>query len=128
MEKLEKELDRVFSIWVRVSYASHEGYVHCYTCPEQLPWQQTENGHFVPRAHSAVRFHVNNTRPQCPNCNRFLNGRPDVFEENLRDEIGDEEVDEVIALGRTEKHYTEKEYRELISHYKLALKNLGVII
>lgn len=39
------------------------------------------------------------------------------FEEHLRDDLGDEVVDELIKLGRTDKQWTDREYVEKITYY-----------
>jgi hypothetical protein len=106
-------------------YADHQGYVTCYTCDTRIEWQQSDCGHFIRRQHSSVRFHEDNCRPQCIECNRNNDGMEESFEEHLRDDLGDEAVDELFELGRSEKQYDENEYRELIHHYTLEIERKG---
>lgn len=83
LSKLKKELDRVFSIFIRQQYADKNGNVKCYTCSTVKPWKQMQNGHWIPRNNLATRFLEENCRPQCVGCNMFQRGRPDVFAVNL---------------------------------------------
>lgn len=128
MADYREQLDRVFSTYIRVLYADFQGYVRCYTCGVVLPWQEAQCGHFIRRGHSSVRFDERNCRPQCSNCNEFRGGMEESFEEHLRDDLGDEEVDALIELGRQEKQFTDDEYREKIVHYKGILREKSVII
>lgn len=124
----EQQLDRVFSLYIRLKYADFRGYAPCFTCDERLPWQELQAGHFIRRQHSSVRFHEDNVRPQCRSCNEFRDGMEHSFEERLRDELGDEEVDDLIELGRREEQYTEAWYRERTRYYRGQVAKFGVKI
>lgn len=80
--KLKKELDRVFSLFIRHFYAKN-GFVACYTCSVVKPIKEMQNGHWIPRNNLATRFSEENCRPQCVACNMFQKGKPDVFAVNL---------------------------------------------
>ena len=125
---MRERLDRIFSVFVRVSRADHAGFVYCYTCGFILQWQEAQCGHFIRRAHSAVRFDEANCRPQCSTCNEFKNGMEQAFEENLRDDLGNVAVDTLIARGRTEKHYSDEEYKHLITTYTSKVRAFGVTV
>jgi hypothetical protein len=81
--KLKKELDAIFSKYIRAKYADNNGYVQCYTCSVKKPISEMQNGHWIPRNNLATRFSEENCRPQCVGCNMFNKGRPDVFAVNL---------------------------------------------
>ena len=124
-QKLRERFDRVFSTYIRMEYAGHDGFAECYTCTIRLPWQELQCGHFIDRQHSSVRFHENNCRPQCYDCNMLREGKVDVYEERLRDDIGDKEVDKLIELGREERSYSNEEYKEEIHKYTLKIREMG---
>lgn len=84
--KLKKELDAIFSKWIRAKYADSNGNVKCYTCSVSKPISEMQNGHWIPRNNLATRFSEENCRPQCVGCNMFQKGRPDVFAVNLINE------------------------------------------
>ncbi len=94
--KLKKELDRVFSIFIRQKYADEAGMVKCYTCSTVKHWKEMQNGHWIPRNNLATRFSEENCRVQCVGCNMFQKGRPDVFAVNLIKEGVD-----IVALEQT---------------------------
>lgn len=94
--KLKKQLDTIFSQYIRRKYANEEGMVKCYTCTTVKHWKEIQNGHWIPRHNLATRFSEDNCRPQCVACNMFQKGMPDVFAVNLLKEGID-----IIALQQT---------------------------
>ena len=128
MANYREELDRVFSIFIRLSYADYRGFVTCYTCETVIPWQEAQCGHFIRRQHSSVRFDEDNCRPQCYECNMIKDGMEESFEEHLRDDLGDEVVDALLQRGKEEYSYTDDQYKRLIHHYKQEIKAKGGII
>lgn len=126
MDKEILKLDTAFSIFVRASRADFQGFVSCYTCPARLQWKQMQCGHFQKRGDLKTRFHEDNVRPQCPTCNMELGGQPDIFEEELRDEIGDERVDEVIRLSKEYSGEETGSYVNKLAYYCRKNKELGV--
>jgi hypothetical protein len=95
LSKYKKELDAVFSKYIRNKYAKN-GFVKCYTCSACKPISEMQNGHWIPRNNLATRFLEDNCRPQCVGCNIFNKGRPDVFAVNLLKEGVD-----IIKLQQT---------------------------
>ena len=85
VSKLKKELDAVFSKYIRAKYPKV-----CYTCKREGKTLQC--GHFVTRNHLATRWLESNCRPQCVGCNLYGGGKPFDFEENLVKEIGADAV------------------------------------
>lgn len=126
MDREILKLDAVFSIYVRASRADFQGFVSCFTCPARLQWKQMQCGHFRKRADIATRFEENNCRVQCKYCNETLGGNLEIFEEELRDEIGDEEVDRIIELSKTYAGYSTEHYVEKLAYYTSKNKDLGV--
>jgi len=90
--KLVKELDRVFSIWVRRSRADKEGMVVCYTSGVKVHWTKIQNGHYVSRAVYSLRWSEDNCRPQSFAENIMKHGNHITFRENLVKELGELKV------------------------------------
>lgn len=86
----KKELDRVFSIYVRSIYPKV-----CYTCGK--PAERLQCGHYISRQYLATRWSKENCRPQCWGCNGYGKGQPLIFEENLKREYGNDFVEEMKA-------------------------------
>ena len=74
VSKLKKELDRVYSIYIRNKYADKDGYCTCVTCGVKKHWKELHNGHFVSRTHNILRWDDRNCHPQCMGCNVFKKG------------------------------------------------------
>jgi len=107
---LKKELDRVFSIYIRQKYDKS-----CYTCGKVGALQ---NGHFVPRQYLATRWDENNCRPQCVGCNIFGNGKPLDFEERLKKDLGDDFVEEMKLTRHQSLKLDRNWYKAEIEKYK----------
>ena len=99
-------LDREFSIYIRKSKANYTGYLSCYTCGLRLHWKEAQCGHFIRRGNSVTRFNTINCKPQCRVCNEIKNGMPESFEENLREDYGDETIDNLVSSMVNLKSYT----------------------
>ena len=119
-----EELDKWFSLFIRLSRADYRGYVLCYTCSARLPFQEMDCGHFNSRGILITRFEEDNCRPQCRDCNRLREGKMKVFEDELREELGDERVDELIAMRPRQAHYDTEWYVGKVIHYKKLVNNL----
>lgn len=115
--KLKKELDRVFSLYIRSIHPKF-----CYTCNKSSTVLQ--NGHFVPRIYLATRWDESNCRPQCAGCNIWGRGQLLDFEENLIEEIGKEKV-EFLKRKRNELWKLKPDwYIERIAYYKTLLESV----
>lgn len=125
MVNYKEKLDRVFSIYIRTLYADYKGYVKCYTCGKVVEWKEAQCGHFIRRQFTAVRFDERNCRPQCYDCNMIFDGMEESFEEHLREELGEKEVDKLIEIGKQERNYSDEEYKELIHFYTLQIREKG---
>lgn len=121
---LEEKLDEIFSLYTRLRFADYRGLVHCYTCTAVVFWKELDCGHWIRRQHEAVRWNENNARPQCYDCNRMKNGMSFVFEQELREEIGDDSVDELQVLSLKTKYLDDEKKNALLVHYKKLVKQL----
>ena len=119
--QLKKELDQIFSIFIRQKYSDGNGMVACYTCGKVMHWKQIQNGHFISRSYLATRFHEDNCRPQCIGDNIFGNGKPLDFEEHLKRDLGDEYVENLKKLRHTTVKYDRQWYIAQIEKYKLLI-------
>lgn len=114
--QLKKELDRLFSIYIRSKY-----HRRCYTCGKTEVTLQ--NGHFVSRSYLITRWDERNCRPQCVGCNLFGGGKPLDFEENLKRELGERVVEEMKASRHKIMKVSTVWYESEIERYKELLKD-----
>lgn len=85
--QLKKQLDKIFSEYIRRKYSDNQGRSECYTCGKKAHWKELQCGHFISRSYLATRFMEENCRPQCVGCNIFGNGKPVEFAKRLSREI-----------------------------------------
>ena len=83
----KKELDRIFSIYIR---NRDEG--QCFTCPKKDDPKKMQNGHFVPRQYLAVRWDEINCNCQCYACNLLYGGQGATYAIRLAEKYGQEKV------------------------------------
>ena len=113
ISKLKKELDAVFSKWIR---QRDEG--QCYTCPKKDDPKYMQCGHFVPRQYLSVRYDEVNCHCQCYACNMLYNGQPSAYAQRLEKEYGSGTVE---MLERKRNKITKLEpswYMEMLEEYK----------
>ena len=118
--KLKKDLDKVFSQYVRLSHADHNGMCECFTCGAYKHWKEIQAGHFMSRRHNATRWHLDNVKPQCLSCNMFNQGRQYRFGQNL----GEDLAKEMEYLSNTTMKLNVIDLQEEIARYKKLLAEL----
>ena len=70
ISKLKKELDKWFSLYIRLRDATDEGLVQCFTCGKVSHYKSgMQNGHFQSRKHLSTRWSETNCQVQCVGCN-----------------------------------------------------------
>ena len=114
---LKKELDRVYSIYIRRKYADANGFAECFTCGVRKHWKELQNGHYVSRAHNNTRFDDFNCHVQCMGCNVFKHGNMDMYALRLREKYGEGILEELNRRKNIIKQFTQEELRNLISAY-----------
>lgn len=123
---LKEQLDTVFSQYIRLLYSTESKTMcRCYTCNKLKKITKIQNGHFVSRTYLSTRWDEDNCRPQCVGCNMYGGGKSLDFEENLRDEIGDEAVDALKQRRHLIVKLDDAWYEEKLIHYKGLVKKMG---
>ena len=126
ISKLKKELDKWFSLYIRLREANEYGYIQCFTCGKVGHYKTggMQNGHFQSRKHLATRFDKENCQVQCVACNMFRQGEQFKFGMNLDAKYGEGKAEELEYLARTIHKVSRVEYEEQISYYKNLVENL----
>jgi hypothetical protein len=122
---LLKMADQAYSIYIRTLNADQNGYVRCFTCESVHKIAEMDCGHFASRRHMSTRFLEKNTEPQCRYCNRFNEGRKDVFSLRLIEKYGPDILREIHETRNIDKKWSSDELLELIETYQNKLKELG---
>jgi len=127
ISKLKKELDKWFSLYIRLRDANEYGYTQCFTCGKVGHYKTggMQNGHFQSRKHLATRFSEDgNCEVQCVGCNIFRSGEQYLFSLRLNEKYGEGRAEELEQLARTTLKISRVEYEEKISYYKNLVENL----
>ena len=125
ISKLKKELDKYFSLFIRLRSANEYGMVQCFTCGVVRGYKDgMQNGHFQSRKHLATRFHEENCQVQCIKCNMFSQGEQYKFSLGLDSKYGEGTAEELEFLARTIMKFSRADYECEISYYKNLVENL----
>ena len=125
ISKLKKELDNIFSLYIRLREATDEGLVQCFTCNKVSHYKSgMQNGHFQSRKHLATRWSETNCQVQCVGCNMFKAGEQYKFSIALDSKYGEGTAEELELLARTIMKVSRIDYEEKISYYKDLVEKL----
>ena len=107
------------SQYIRRKFADENGYVKCVSCGATHHWKEMDAGHFISKARgSSIYFVEENIHPQCPRCNRFLEGNKHQFTRYIVDMYGWEKVEELEQLARSTESWRLSDYEEQEAYYK----------
>ena len=125
ISKLKKELDKWFSLFIRLRDATDEGMVQCFTCGCVKHYKSgMQCGHFQSRSHLATRFCEVNCQPQCVGCNMFKQGEQYKFALALDAKYGEGTAEELQYKARQTIKLSRIDYEEKITYYKSAVEKL----
>lgn len=113
VSKLKKELDAVFSKYIRQRDKGQ-----CFTCPKKDDPKRMQCGHFVPRQYLSVRYDERNCNCQCYACNMLYGGQGATYAIRLAQKYGQEVVEELEAQRWVSVKLDPSWYEEKIHHYK----------
>jgi len=124
ISKLKKELDKWFSLYIRLRDASDEGLVQCFTSGRVYHYKEIHAGHFISRRCLATRWCEINVQPQSAKDNLFGQGEQYRFGLNLDAKYGEGTAEELELKSRQTVKLSRVDYEDKISYYKDAVKNL----
>ena len=125
ISKLKKELDKWFSLYIRLRYATNEGAVICVTCHKVSHYKSgMQNGHFQSRRFMATRYDEQNCAVQCVGCNCFKQGEQFRFSIYIDSKYGEGTAEDLQYKARQIQKFSRVDYEEKISYYKEAVDKL----
>jgi hypothetical protein len=125
LSTLIHNLDATFSKYIRYSYADGRGNLSCFTCDRVASIHEMDCGHFVSRQHKSTRWLEKNCHPQCRYCNRYNEGRKDVYAVRLVQKYGPNILLELQEEKHKIRKWTPVELQEMIGKYKQKLSELS---
>lgn len=105
IKSLKRKLDEIYSQYTRRNGSDEQGYVTCY-CGARIPWQESDNSHYIPRGVLSLRYEPKNTHPSCRRCNRFMGGNLQAYALHLRRLYGEEILE-----------WLDKEKRKIVKNF-----------
>jgi len=124
ISKLKKELDKWFSLYIRLRNANFGGVTECFTCGKIDYYKNLQCGHFQSRRHNATRWDEYNCQVQCAACNVFRHGEQWKFGENLDAKYGKSTSHDLFVKSKTLLKMSRVDYQQEIRYYKSVVENL----
>ena len=124
ISKLKKELDKWFSLYIRLRDATDEGLVQCFTSGRVYHYKNIHAGHFMSRKCLSTRFCEVNVQAQSIGDNLFGQGEQYKFGLNLDAKYGEGTAEELQFKARQTIKLSRIDYEEKISYYKSAVNKL----
>ena len=112
-KNLIKELDSVFSQYIRLRYAKKE-IAECVTCGKKDHWKKLQNGHFMSRSNYSTRWDEDNCQVQCMGCNVFKQG--EQYKYSLY--LGNKLSEELYIKSKQIVKFADVELIDMIDYYK----------
>ena len=125
ISKLKKELDKIFSVFIRLREANSEGLCQCFTCGKVGHYKSMQNGHFQPRRFLATRWsEEGNCEVQCQKCNIWEQGEQFKFALGIDAKYGDGTAIHLEYQARTIVKISRIDYEDKISYYGTLVNKL----
>lgn len=125
VSKLKKELDKWFSLYIRLQSATLEGAVICATCNKVSHYKVgMQCGHFQSRRHHSTRWDEKNCAVQCISCNCFSQGEQFKFSIYIDSKYGEGTSEELQLKARQPFKMMRIDYEEKITYYKSLVEKL----
>ena len=119
VSKLKKELDKWFSLFIRLRSANEFGMVQCFTCGIVRGYKDgMQNGHFQSRKHYSTRWDEINCQVQCAGCNVFKYGEQYKFAINLDAKYGEGTARRLHIKSQQIIKIADFELEDMIKRYK----------
>lgn len=120
---LTKELDKVFSLYIRLRDSNSEGMGKCITCDTPIHYKDGHCGHFRSRKYLSTRWNPSNCNLQCPTCNLYNNGEEFIHGLKIDEKFGQGVAMEMFELSKQIIKFTKEELKDMIQQYKDKLIN-----
>tara|TARA_R110000744_G_scaffold4852_1_gene17247 strand:- start:2192 stop:2602 length:411 start_codon:yes stop_codon:yes gene_type:complete len=124
ISKLKKELDKWFSLYIRLRDADENGVVICFTSGRAYPYKNIHAGHFMSRRCLSTRWCEINVQPQSAADNLFAQGEQYRFGLNLDAKYGEGTAEDLQIKSRQIQKFSRIDYEDKIGYYKDLVEKL----
>lgn len=123
VKKLKKELDAVFSLYIR-HVGSKDGMNQCFTCGKTFLIKELQDGHYESRRYLALRYEITNNHCQCFDCNIRKKGNYTVYALKMIEKYGKGHLDMLAIKKHNVIRWGAFEYELMIDEYTRKLNEL----
>jgi len=124
ISKLKKELDKWFSLYIRLRDCDDNGMVICFTSGRKYHYKNIHAGHFISRKQLATRWCEKNVMPQSAADNLFGQGEQYQFGINLDSKYGEGTAEQLSLEARQTIKMSRVDYEEKITYYKSVVNKI----
>lgn len=126
MSGLKKHADRYFSKYIRYRDGrySHElqGWeTMCITCGKWAPIESMQNGHFVTRSNTTLRYNEENCNAQCYSCNVMRHGDLYTYAKELDAKYGKGTAERLHSQRHAVHKLSVPELQQIIEDAKVGI-------
>lgn len=121
--ELKKELDLIFSRWLRLEGSSEDGECQCFICGHKMHYSEAQAGHYVKRGNSFLRYDTRNVKINCKPCNEYKGGNYGLYAKKL-EEQSPGITTYLLEEGNIVYKFTRWELKSMISDYSKRIKLL----
>lgn len=125
--QLKKQLDTIFSEFIRRKEANSDGVVSCVSCGTRRYWKDDmQCGHYITRDKLAIRWDERNCHTQCRICNykQKLTGDCTEYTIWMVDNLGYSVIQDLREIKDIKVKLYREDLLQKIDHYKIELKKL----
>lgn len=112
-----KQLDSIFSTFIRLRDSTKEWIVVCPLCWARVSWKQAQNMHFISRGCWRYRYDEDNCHAGCMRCNVILHGNYILYTRWMQNTYGIKKVDEMINKKSSVYKIPTPQFLEMIEYY-----------
>ena len=118
LRQLKTELDKWFSLFIRLRDSNKGGIGKCITCGRIGHYKTMDCGHFIKRQYLSTRWDEKNCNMQCKHCNAFEQGANEKYAVALEEKYGTGTVQMLQIKKNNKVHMNKFIYEYLIDEYK----------
>lgn len=124
LKQIIKDLDTVFSKFIRLRKADSNGIVRCFTSGVFMHWKESQAGHFISRRHLPTRWDEINVQVQSVAENIFNQGNAPVFAERIEEVYGKSALEILLRKKSNKWKPSKAELILLISIYTKKIEHI----
>lgn len=121
---LIKNMDDVFSQFIRLRASDNSGIARCFICGSFRYWKYHQCGHFIDRDQMPTRYNEINCQCVCAVCNCLDRDHHERFKRALQINYGDGQISFLYFTSKSLSKFTRSDLIELTEKYKEKVKEL----